>query len=163
MLSIREIYKEGYGPSSSHTIGPARAAEIMKQRHPQANYFRVALYGSLALTGKGHHTDSALQKSFLPKQVEIIWRPEETPPIHPNGMLIEAFTEGNGPLIDSWEVYSIGGGDLKDRNGVHNGKQVYPLNTMTDILAWCRSEGKSLWEFVEDNEGKEIWDFLSGI
>lgn len=163
MLSIREIYKEGYGPSSSHTIGPARAAEIMKHRHPEANYFRVSLYGSLALTGKGHHTDSALRKSFLPKQVDIIWRPEESLPIHPNGMIIEAFSEEDGQLIDFWEVYSIGGGDLKDKTGVLNNHPVYRLTTMTEILAWCKSEGKSLWEFVEDNEGKEIWDFLAKV
>ncbi|MGB4328033.1 MAG: L-serine ammonia-lyase [Tenuifilum sp.] len=163
MLSIREIYKEGYGPSSSHTIGPARAAEIMKQRHPEANYFRVSLYGSLALTGKGHYTDSALRKSFLPKQVDIIWRPEESLPIHPNGMIIEAFSEEDGQLIDFWEVYSIGGGDLKDKTGVLNNNPVYRLTTMTEILAWCKSEGKSLWEFVEDNEGKEIWDFLAKV
>lgn len=161
MLSIREIYKEGYGPSSSHTIGPARAAEIMKQRHPEANYFRVSLYGSLALTGKGHHTYSALRKSFLPKQVDIIWRPEESLPLHPNGMIIEAFTEEDGQLIDLWEVYSIGGGDLKDTTGILNNSHVYRLSTMTEILAWCKSEGKSLWEFVEDNEGKSIWEFLA--
>ncbi|HDP75091.1 MAG TPA: L-serine ammonia-lyase [Bacteroidales bacterium] len=160
MLSIREIYKEGYGPSSSHTIGPARAAEIMRQRHPEANYFRVSLYGSLALTAKGHQTDSALRKSFLPKQVDIIWRPEESLPLHPNGMIIEAFMEEDGQLIDFWEVYSIGGGDLKDKTGVLNSSHVYRFNTLTEILAWCKGEGKSLWEFVEDNEGKDIWDFL---
>ncbi|HPI46388.1 MAG TPA: L-serine ammonia-lyase, iron-sulfur-dependent, subunit alpha, partial [Tenuifilaceae bacterium] len=162
MLSIREIYKEGYGPSSSHTIGPVRAAEMFFHKHPDVNAFRVSLYGSLALTGKGHHTDSAIRKSFLPKTVEIVWKPEENLPLHPNGLIFEAISESNA-VIDTWEVYSIGGGDLKDKTGILNSNQVYELNSMTDILEWCKREGKALWEFVEDNEGKEIWDFLHGI
>lgn len=162
MLSIKEIYKEGYGPSSSHTIGPVRAAEIFLGKHPDVQNFRASLYGSLALTGKGHHTDSAIRKSFLPKSVDIVWKPEESLPLHPNGLVFEALSE-DGIVIDSWEVYSIGGGDLKDRDGIINNQTVYQLTTMTEILEWCRKEGKSLWEFVEDNEGKEIWDFLRGI
>ncbi len=162
MLSIKEIYKEGYGPSSSHTIGPVRAAEIFLGKHPDVQNFRASLYGSLALTGKGHHTDSAIRKSFLPKSVDIVWKPEESLPLHPNGLVFEALSETN-EVIDSWEVYSIGGGDLKDRDGIINNQTVYQLTTMTEILEWCRKEGKSLWEFVEDNEGKEIWDFLRGI
>ncbi|MGE0078515.1 MAG: L-serine ammonia-lyase [Bacteroidales bacterium] len=162
MLSIKEIYKEGYGPSSSHTIGPVRAAEIFLSKHPDVHNFRVTLYGSLALTGKGHHSDIAIRKGFLPKSVDIVWKPEENLPLHPNGMIFEALTESN-ETIDTWEVYSIGGGDLKDGNGILNSHNVYELDTMTNILAWCRQEGKALWEFVEDNEGKEIWDFLDKI
>ncbi|KAB2871660.1 MAG: L-serine ammonia-lyase [Bacteroidales bacterium] len=162
MLSIREIYKEGYGPSSSHTIGPVRAAEIFLRKHPEINNFKVSLYGSLALTGKGHHTDSAIRKSFLPKSVEIVWRPEESLALHPNGMIFEAISDDK-ETSDIWEVYSIGGGDLKDKTGILNSHSVYELDKMTDILAWCKREGKALWEFVEDNEGKEIWDFLHGI
>jgi len=163
MLSIREIFKKGYGPSSSHTIGPARAAEIMLERYPDANYFVVQLYGSLALTGKGHHTDSAIRKSFLPKQVEIEWFNDKSLPLHPNGMIIKAYNHEHGTIMGEWEVYSIGGGDLRDSTGLINGKEIYSINTLTEILAWCKSEGKTLWEFVEDNEGKEIWDFLSDV
>lgn len=163
MLSIKEIYKEGYGPSSSHTIGPVRASELFLGRHSDINNFRVTLYGSLALTGKGHHTDVAIRKSFLPKSVEIVWRPEETLPLHPNGMTFEALLPESNEVVDCWEVYSIGGGDLKDGNGILSCKGVYALETMTDILAWCKREGKALWEFVTDNEGDDILDFLHGI
>lgn len=160
MLSIREIYKEGYGPSSSHTIGPVRAAELFKSKHPETNHFRVSLYGSLALTGKGHHTDSAIVKTLLPKSVEIAWYSDKTLPLHPNGMIFEALEDDGKNTADKWEVYSIGGGDLMDHTGILNSRKTYSLTKMTDILAWCKREGKSLWEFVEDNESAEIWDFL---
>lgn len=163
MLSIREVYKEGYGPSSSHTIGPVRAAELFIKKHPEVSYFRVMLFGSLALTGMGHQTDSALRKCFLPKSVEVVFKPEETLPLHPNGMVFEALTDEGAEALDRWEVYSIGGGDLKDKSGVLNSSEVYSLNNMTDILTWCRREGKTFWEFVEDNEGKDIWEFLQGV
>jgi L-serine dehydratase len=163
MQSIREIYKIGYGPSSSHTIGPVRAAEIFINRHPYVHKFRVSLYGSLSLTGKGHHTDYALQKVFMPNDIEILWKDSEQLPRHPNGMLFEALDMDGGELIDTWEVYSIGGGDLLDENGVLNANKIYSHNKMADILKWCKIEGKSFWEFVEDNEGPEIWPFLHDV
>lgn len=163
MLSIREIFKFGYGPSSSHTIGPVRAADMFAKRNPDIHKFRVTLYGSLALTGKGHHTDSALQKSFLPNDVEIVWQPDVALPIHPNGMLFEALAGEPEKVIDNWEVYSIGGGDLRDKNGILNNNEIYSLDNMSDILHWCKREGKTLWEFVEDNEGPEIWEFLHDV
>lgn len=163
MLSIKEIYKEGYGPSSSHTIGPARAAEIFLRKHPETLNFRVTLYGSLALTGKGHHTDSAIIKSFLPKLVDVVWKPEESLPMHPNGMIFESLDNETNEITDTWEVYSIGGGDLRDKDGILNSNHVYSLNSMAEILTYCRNEGKTLWEFVEDNEGKSIWSFLQGV
>ncbi|HZJ73695.1 MAG TPA: L-serine ammonia-lyase [Perlabentimonas sp.] len=162
MQSIREIYKIGYGPSSSHTIGPVRAAVIFKQKHTDCHKFRLTLYGSLSLTGKGHHTDKAVQKEMLPNDIDIVWKDSEELPLHPNGMVFEAFTE-SGEVKDKWEVYSIGGGDLCDANGILNNKNVYSHTKMADILDWCRREGKTLWEFVEDNEGPEIWPFLHDV
>lgn len=163
MLSIKEIYKIGYGPSSSHTIGPVRAAEIFMLRHPAIHRFRVTLYGSLALTGRGHHTDHALQKAFLPNDVDIVWNPNESLPVHPNGMKFEALSSETNQALDTWVVYSIGGGDLRDETGIINSTHVYSLNSMSEILNWCKKEGKSLWEFVEDNEGPEIWSFLHDV
>ena len=92
MKSIREIYNIGYGPSSSHTMGPSRAAGLFLEKNPGAEKFRVTLYGSLALTGKGHGTDSAILKVIdRPDAVEIVWKPDISLPRHPNGMLFEAF------------------------------------------------------------------------
>lgn len=161
MKSIKEIYKIGYGPSSSHTIGPGIAAEIFRKRNPEAINFRVKLYGSLSATGKGHQTDHALQKAFLPNNVDIRWNKEELP-IHPNGMILEAFDD-NGNVADSWTVYSIGGGDIKDEQGLIHDKNIYPHNSFSEIMNWCSSEGKTLWEYVEEMEGKHIWDFLRNV
>jgi L-serine dehydratase len=162
MQSIKEIFKIGYGPSSSHTIGPVRAANFFQERNPTCKTFRVTLYGSLALTGRGHHTDLAIQKTIHPKEIEIIWRPEESLPEHPNGMVFQALDE-NSSVIDQWEVYSIGGGDLKDADGILNDKQIYPITNMTDIMAHCSKQGKTFWEYVEDTEGLEIWDYLAEV
>ena len=113
MKSIREIYNIGYGPSSSHTMGPSRAAKFFNEKHGEVERVRVTLYGSLALTGKGHGTDTAILKVMShPERTEIVWQPDVTLPKHPNGMLFEAFQ--NGELLDSWTVYSIGGGALWD-------------------------------------------------
>jgi len=162
MQSLRELYKIGYGPSSSHTIAPGRAAKIFSKKHPDVQKFRVTLYGSLAATGVGHGTDTVIETVIKPREVEIIWKPEIELPVHPNGLLFEAMD--NDKVIDSWEVYSVGGGDLRDETGLLNdASKVYELTNMNDILAWCLEEGRSFWEYVEFCEGKEIWDFLENV
>ncbi len=161
MQSIREIYKIGYGPSSSHTIGPVRASKIFKEENPDVNQFRVTLYGSLAATGKGHDTDTAIIKTFSPKKVEIVWKADENLPLHPNGMILESI-KGN-KVINNWTVYSIGGGDLRDENGILNDEKVYTHTTLSEILDWCSNQGKTFWGYVEDHEGEEIWDFLKEV
>ena len=117
MESIKEIYRIGKGPSSSHTMGPEHAAKIFAKRHPEANHFKVTLYGSLAATGKGHMTDVAI-KDILGKTapVNIDWEPEIFLPFHPNGMKF-ASVDGKGMTTDEWTVYSIGGGALQQRKG----------------------------------------------
>lgn len=127
MKSIREIYNIGYGPSSSHTMGPSRAAGFFVGRHPEVEKIRVTLYGSLALTGKGHGTDTAIMKVVpRPEDTEIIWKPDITLPKHPNGMVFEAISQGQ--VIDSWTVYSIGGGALWDEIGTFDGGDVLSDN-----------------------------------
>lgn len=162
MQSIRELYKIGYGPSSSHTIGPVRAADFFQQKNPNAKYFRVTLYGSLAATGRGHNTDLALKKALLPRDVEIVWNAEKELPLHPNGLLFEALDEDD-KVNDEWTVYSIGGGDLRDDSGILNNEKIYQHKFLSDILKWCNDRGKTFWEYVEDNEGEEIWDFLKEV
>ena len=107
MESIREIYKIGNGPSSSHTMGPKFAAERFKKENPKAVKFRVTLYGSLAATGKGHLTDKAITDVLKPEPVDFTWKLETVLKTHPNGMLFEAFSE-NGKLISSKHYYSVG-------------------------------------------------------
>ena len=96
METIKKIYKIGYGPSSSHTMGPNRAAEMFAARTKEAARYRVTLYGSLAATGKGHHTDIAITRGLAPKEVEIVWDSKTVKPFHPNGMLFEALDDEGG-------------------------------------------------------------------
>ncbi|MDE5416733.1 L-serine ammonia-lyase [Labilibaculum sp. DW002] len=162
MQSIRELFKIGYGPSSSHTIAPGRAAQIFLEKNPEIRNFRVTLYGSLAATGVGHGTDAVIQAVLLPHEVEIIWKPDVELPIHPNGLLFEAMQEQQ--VVDSWEVYSVGGGDLQDDSGVLNdATSFYTLSNMSDILKWCQTEGCTFWEYVELCEGREIWEYLQKV
>ena len=163
MQSIRDIFKVGFGPSSSHTIGPGRAAKMFMDKHPDIPQFKVTLYGSLAATGKGHGTDTAIQKETGDKPVEIVFKDDVELPHHPNGMMFEALND-EGKSIDQWTVYSVGGGDLEDDGSMlPEAPEVYEMSTMTEILNWCRDNGRSFWEYVEIREGKEIWEFLAEI
>lgn len=158
MKSIKELFRIGRGPSSSHTIGPQRASEKALAKHPNA-HFKVTLYGSLASTGKGHLTDVAIQDVLGDQLLEIIWKPADTLPQHPNGMCFEALDD-SGELVDKWQFYSTGGGALSDDA---KNPDIYPLTTMTDILQYCDETGESMWEYVERYEGQEIWEYLSEI
>lgn len=165
MDSIREIYKIGLGPSSSHTMGPNRAASIFKTKYPDAASYRVTLYGSLAATGKGHMTDKAILRAFGDIPAEIVWRPDIVPEFHTNGMLFEAF-DGEGHISGEWTVYSIGGGNLSEgaeAESERSEKPLYTRNSMDDIQKLIVKEGLSFWEYVEYHEGPGIWSFLSDV
>lgn len=162
MKSIKEIFSIGYGPSSSHTMGPSRAASYFKEKHPHVDKYRVILYGSLALTGRGHGTDSAIHKIFnAPESTEIIWMDNEFLPKHPNGMIFEALV--NDQVIDHWEVYSVGGGALWDEQGTFDSADIYPLSTMTEILRWCKEEGSTFVNYIERYEDSDIYDYLEQV
>ncbi len=164
MQTIKEIFRIGNGPSSSHTIGPKKAAKIFASKHPTAFAFRVTLYGSLAATGKGHLTDVAILKELSPiAPTEIVWQPETILPFHPNGMLFEALNTDN-QIIEKWTVFSVGGGALVyDNMEEATIQHIYPLKTLTDILKWCKKTGRSYWEYVAEHEDKDIWDYLHEV
>lgn len=164
MESIRQIYKIGNGPSSSHTMGPRKAAAEFLQRNPDAASFEVTLYGSLAATGRGHLTDVAILDVLSPvAPTEILWKPEIVLPFHTNGMKFSA-KDRNGAETDSWTVYSVGGGDILEEGDTRQtGPQIYSMNCIADILAWCEREGRSYWEYVDITEGPEIWDYLAEV
>lgn len=162
MESIRELYRIGRGPSSSHTIGPQRAAERFRYQNPAAKRFRVTLYGSLAATGKGHLTDVAIEQILAPVPLDLVWEPDQVLPFHPNGMRFEALDEA-GQLQAAWIVYSTGGGAILGEGERTSPRQVYDLTSMRDILKYCTQRGLAFWEYVEDREGNEVWDYLSKI
>ena len=169
MKSIREIFRIGYGPSSSHTMGPRKAAEIFLEHYPNAAKYQAHLYGSLSATGKGHLTDAAII-DVIP-EVEIVWH-DEFLPFHPNGMRFCAWNE-NGGLQDEWTVYSVGGGALEeDVEGMRllgdkaigdEDGAIYPLSHLSDIKDYCDKMGWDYWEYVEHYEGKESWDYLREV
>lgn len=146
-------------------MGPRRAASIFLEKisGKRVTKFVITLYGSLAATGKGHLTDKAILEGLgegIP--TEIIWKPKEFLSFHPNGMLFEAFADGN--LVESWQVFSIGGGTLANEEfNEQKVESVYELSTISDILAWCNKTGYTFWEYVEQCEGKEIWDYLAEV
>ena len=164
MESIRQIYRIGYGPASSHTMGPARAAQMILEKNRGAARFRVTLYGSLAATGKGHMTHVAIRAILEPAApTEILWEPKVVLPFHPNGMLFEAFDAG-GTRQDDWTIFSIGGGTLANETfNELTANEVYSMGTLAEIQAWCERTGYSYWEYVEQCEGPEIWDYLNEV
>ena len=166
MKSLKELFRIGKGPSSSHTMGPQQAAKLFAERNSDAKSFEVTLYGSLAATGKGHQTDVAIIDVLQPlAPVEIIWKPSEFLPFHPNGMRYVA-KSGDGNTLDDWTVYSVGGGALsegKTGTSANEPPEVYGMNTMTEIMKWCYDNGRSYWEYVDITEGPEIWDYLMKV
>ena len=163
MDSIRDIFKIGVGPSSSHTMGPRRAAEAFLGRHPDAARFRVSLYGSLAATGKGHLTDKAILDVLGRDRTEIDWQPTVFLPFHPNGMRFHALGAG-GEALGDWEVYSIGGGFLSEGPGkIQTTAVPYPHTTMGGILKWYAETGKILWEYVLEYEGQPVFDHMREV
>ncbi|MDR0833103.1 MAG: L-serine ammonia-lyase [Candidatus Symbiothrix sp.] len=161
MESIKHIYKIGHGPSSSHTMGPHKAALMFKSQIPIANRFRVTLYGSLASTGVGHMTDVTIIDALKPFPVEIVWKPEVVLDFHPNGLLFEAFKDDT--LLSDWTIFSVGGGDLASEELQLKQEIIYPFNTMSDILNHCKQTGKMFWEYVNDVEDPAIWSFLETV
>lgn len=164
MESIKQIFRIGHGPSSSHTMGPIRASRMFLERNKNAARFDVTLYGSLAATGKGHMTDAAILEILSPTtKTTIIWEPKTFLPFHPNGMLFESFNDRD-ELIEAWTVYSIGGGTLANETfNELKTANVYEMESIREIQNWCETTGHSYWEYVEQNEGPEIWDYLAEV
>lgn len=180
MKSIKNIYKIGKGPSSSHTMGPFKAVRHYLENHSDADHLHVTLYGSLAATGKGHLTDKAIQEAFetwkwtdketlestvrRSGDVVIEWKPKETLQVHPNGMKIASINY-DGDIYDRWTYYSIGGGDIICMDMPvegENGSEIYSMNTLKEIMDWCNRSGKSYWEYVDETEGNTygFWEHL---
>ena len=163
MESLKELYKIGNGPSSSHTMGPQKAAKIFRDKNPNAEFFKVELYGSLAATGKGHLTDWVIIETLKPKACEIIWKPQVIKEFHTNGMMFQAFDKEEN-LLETWEVYSVGGGSIMEASESRIGRsEIYPLTKLEDIIKWCKDNCKELWEYVEEYEDKDIWAYLMKI
>lgn len=163
MESIKQLFKIGYGPSSSHTMGPRAAALYFGDKNGDASRFEVTLFGSLAATGKGHLTDRAIIDVLRPiAPVEIVWKPETFLPFHPNAMTFKAF---HGDVVsDEVTLYSIGGGDVvADGDSAPSSRQVYEMTKIADIQKWAEKTGRSYWEYVDMCEDDDVWDYLRRV
>lgn len=167
MKSIETVYKIGYGPSSSHTMGPERAANLIKKEYPQVTSWRVKLYASLALTGRGHLTDYIIEKTLSPKPVEFEWKASEMLPKHPNGMEMIGYDKDNNEVV-KWTVYSIGGGEIKidELPRAADYGDVYKEKTFNEIKSRCQKENWSLVDYVDYYEPHlgihlhEVWRIM---
>lgn len=159
MKSIRELYLIGRGPSSSHTMGPARAAALFAAEHPEADRFCAVLYGSLALTGRGHLTDRAVQDALAPVAADIVFDTETTQLPHPNTMDLIAYA--GGKETGRLRVLSTGGGAITLVGRPESASpEVYPEHSYAEIAAWCKSHNARLPDYVEHYEGSAVWDKL---
>ena len=160
MKSIKGVYKIGSGPSSSHTVGPYRAAKLFGRRYPDADTYRVVLYGSLAFTGEGHGTGKAI-RSALPN-AEVLFNREERNLPHPNTMDFTAMKDGKE--IGSSRILSIGGGSIRIEGEASDEEgEIYPQKNFTEILNTCKQEGISLPQFVYQVEGSSLREYLATI
>lgn len=162
MKSIKSIYKIGYGPSSSHTMGPQIASANFLKKNSKATHFKVYLYGSLALTGKGHLTDYTILNTLGKDRTEVIFEYDKSLPFHPNGMMFEAYE--NDRLLDSWTVYSIGGGNIVDEtNLLVEENEVYEINNMEDTLKYCLNNKLSLYDYIYQKEDEILISYLREV
>jgi len=162
MQSLKELYKIGRGPSSSHTMGPERACKAMLERYPEADFFKVTLYGSLAMTGQGHLTDTVILNTLKPTAAEVVFCHEYLEDKHPNTMLFEVFR--NKTLLCSQYVFSVGGGTIEfDGEAPYVAGDIYPHTTYSEISDYCLHHKIRIPDYVEKYEGDEIWIHLSAI
>ena len=161
MESITKLYRIGTGPSSSHTMGPERAAAIFKNRYPDAEKYTATLYGSLAATGRGHLTDTALKKILGP-DLDIAWKPRTERPVHPNALALYAL-DADGAVSAEATFYSIGGGAITEDGTSGPPAKTYHLTRLEDILDHCSKTGLTLYEYVYQCEEPDLPSFLDTV
>lgn len=162
MQSLRQLYKIGKGPSSSHTMGPERAIKRIKEEYKSADFLKITLFGSLALTGQGHGTDRIIEETAAPIKCEIAFDKTSPCNVHPNTMDVEIYK--NGTLLEKKQIYSVGGGSIVlegEKENEH--KSVYPLSSFTDIAEYCANNNKRIWEYVLECEGEEVFNYLHTV
>lgn len=162
MKSIKSIYKIGYGPSSSHTMGPSYAALEFISEYPEADFVKVVLYGSLAKTGKGHGTDRAVLETLSGVKREVVFDMESETPVHPNTIQFIAYK--NNEEIGNKFFYSIGGGEIRSDNSEDLvPAEVYEEKNFTQIAELCKAKNIRLSDYVFEHEGENIKEFLFNV
>ncbi len=145
MKSLKELYRIGAGPSSSHSMGPEVAALKLKSLYPNAK-FKVTLCGSLALTGKGHGTDAVL-KNVLGDRVEIVFDCGRDSLPHPNTMYVSV-VEGEREIAKH-VIMSVGGGRIVfEGETLADTPEVYVLNSFEEIKKYLNEQDMRLPDYV---------------
>lgn len=163
MKSLSELYCIGRGPSSSHTMAPAKAAQLFKAENPAADKITVYLHGSLAMTGKGHQTDCAVREIFEPIECEEVFVTDDADELpHPNTLDFVAF-EG-GRQTAHMRVISVGGGAIRveGRPDIDT-PEVYPENSFREIADYCKEHNLRIADYVILREGEGILDYLQTV
>ncbi len=163
MESLTQLFRIGHGPSSSHTMGPRFAAEDFFANYSQANKFRVTLYDSLAATGLGHLTNVAIFSVLNKEKTELLWKPDESMPEHPNAVLFEALINAQ-EVIGSELYFSVGGGAIRTRKNINSSeKHIYPKVNLKDVVKLCNASSTMLWEYVFEHEDHNFTNYLENI
>ena len=161
MKSLKQLYKIGVGPSSSHTMAPVKAVERFLSEHDGCDSYVVTLYGSLALTGKGHGTDVAVIKAFGSRSVTIVFD-TETKCAHPNTMDLAGYDDG--VEVCKMQVFSIGGGDILVAGETFvESENIYPHRTFEQIKDYCKHNRLRYWQYALRFEGDGITDYIQNV
>ena len=162
MKSLEQLYKIGVGPSSSHTMGPVKATERFLSDYDGYDNYVVTLYGSLAMTGKGHGTDVAIKRAFGNRNVEIRFDTASHSFSHPNTMEFVAFNRGSEPV--KMVILSIGGGNIRvEGEGFDEGAEIYEHNSFEQIKAYCELNNLRFWQYAVMREGDGIMGYMQQI
>ena len=161
LRSIKEIFITGHGPSSSHTMGPYFACQYILKKYKDIKSIEVTLYGSLALTGKGHLTDFIIDKALKDVNHHIIFD-KKIKTKHPNTMKFKVSTK-DGEHVEN--VISIGGGSIVTVDNINEieAKCIYPHTHMTDIMKYCQTNDISFYDYVIKYEGKDIYNYFKDV
>ena len=170
MKSVRNLFKIGVGPSSSHTMGPAFAAKEFRSRFPECDRVAVTLYGSLAKTGEGHGTDRVIREELSGLETEIIFNTSDDVKLeHPN--TLELIGYKNGDQIADMTVLSVGGGEIvivgdemidEDGDGIPD-DEVYSEKTFGEIAAICKARNIRLSDYVFEHVDADFKHFLGEV
>lgn len=161
MISIRDLYRIGPGPSSSHTIGVKNAVDYIVGHYPDCQRVEMTFYGSLAKTGKGHLSDYIAERAFknLPHR---IYFDAKTKTDHPNTMIFRVFRQDK--KIETVTILSIGGGLIRVKNRPEEKeRQIYSENTFAEIKKFCADNRCTLIDYIYRCEGKEIDAYMEEI
>jgi len=190
-VSVFDIFKIGIGPSSSHTVGPMKAARAFAASvaDQPVTSIKVTLFGSLAWTGKGHGSDSAVLLGLAghdPEtvdpdavdsilagireegRIEIEFNYERELERHTNGMTFVALDE-HGNTLGQDNFFSLGGGFIACNDepevATHDAEPPLLYSSSESLLELAASNDLSIAELVYKNEQtwREAGEVLAGI